>query len=99
MLTTVNINVCLCIPTQNYLNLDASSKLYLLLENTTRRNISNAVKQSNAIFSLQQRLGNLEMNMYKVSEDKGNLQSQNEQLTDLLRRLTEQNQRLTKVNN
>ncbi|CAH8469766.1 unnamed protein product [Schistosoma bovis] len=65
-------------------------------ENTTRRNISNAVKQSNAIFSLQQRLGNLEMNMYKVSEDKGNLQSQNEQLTDLLRRLTEQNQRLTK---
>ncbi|VDO61799.1 unnamed protein product [Schistosoma margrebowiei] len=65
-------------------------------ENTTRRNISNAVKQSNAIFSLQQRLGDLEMNMYRVSEDKGNLQSQNEQLTDLLRRLTEQNQRLTK---
>ncbi|XP_018648203.1 putative paramyosin (Allergen Blo t 11) [Schistosoma mansoni] len=64
--------------------------------NNFQRNISNAVKQSNAIFSLQQRLGNLEMNMYKVSEDKGNLQSQNEQLTDLLRRLTEQNQRLIK---
>ncbi|CAI2725012.1 unnamed protein product [Schistosoma spindalis] len=71
-------------------------KFKISQENTSRRNISNAVKQSNAIFSLQQRLRNLETNMYKVNVDKGNLQSQNEQLTDLLRRLTEQNQRLTK---
>ncbi|KAK4472569.1 hypothetical protein MN116_003809 [Schistosoma mekongi] len=58
-------------------------------------NAPNNVKQSNAIIKLQQRLENLEMIMFKVSEEKSNLRSQNVQLTDLLQRLTEQNHRLT----
>ncbi|CAH8447630.1 unnamed protein product [Schistosoma turkestanicum] len=64
--------------------------------NISQTNKPNSVNQSNIISELQQRLESLEKNMYKVSEEKESLRTQNQQLTDLLRRLTDQNHRLSK---
>ncbi|CAH8832134.1 unnamed protein product [Trichobilharzia szidati] len=65
-------------------------------DNAIHTNASNSTSHSSTINKLEQRLADLEMNMYKASEEKQSLRNKNEQLTDLLRRMTEQNQRLTK---
>ncbi|CAH8491889.1 unnamed protein product [Heterobilharzia americana] len=68
-----------------------------LNEGLLHTNTSNSTTYTSTVMKLQRRLADLEMNMYKAGEEKECLRNRNEQLTDLLRRMTEQNHRLTKV--
>ncbi|CAH8491856.1 unnamed protein product [Heterobilharzia americana] len=67
-----------------------------LNEGLLHTNTSNSTTYTSTVMKLQRRLADLEMNMYKAGEEKECLRNRNEQLTDLLRRMTEQNHRLTK---
>ncbi|KAA3671698.1 uncharacterized protein DEA37_0000070 [Paragonimus westermani] len=67
------------------------------LTRTSNQRTDRGTLGSHPLVQLRQRLAQLEQQMFTAVDEKAHLRTRNNQLTDLLERLTEQNQRLIKV--